>query len=559
MIQHTKEHPYLNITYMFLLLIFALFVVYYFPLSYSQVNITSSQTLSNTPGNSTDPKIGLYNNNVYVVWSDDSTGNGDIYFKRSVDNGTTFGSLENLSNTPGNSTDPKIALDHNNVYVVWSDDSTGNGDIYFKRSVDNGTTFASLENLSNTPGNSTDPKIGLHNNNVYVVWSDDSTGNGDIYFKRSVDNGTTFGSLENLSNTPGNSTDPKIALDNNNVYVVWSDDSTGNGDIYFKRSVDNGTTFDSTNNISKNNTGTSSTPQVAANSGNVYVIWTDTTSGASEINYRQSVDGGAKFAGIRELSKTRSIDGESARFPQIVTAGNNVYVAWQDSVQGGNEIFFRASTDLGTKFTGIKNLSRNNTGDSISPRIAAIAGNVFVGWSDASPGKSEILLRSSVDSGDTFRGIKNVSWSIGNSYDPHLAISRNNLYALWEDDSQEGLTFDLTFRGSSDGGRSFSDKQDLARYIGESSDYGQLIATENNVYVVWSENPQYSYPAKYEIFIKASRDNGTNFGDGVNLSNSEGNSIKPHIAVSEDQRNVFVVWSDNISGNSEISLAGLRI
>src|SRR5919107_1325328 len=252
MIQHTKEHPYLNITYMFLLLIFALFVVYYYPLSYAQVNITSSQMLSDTPGNSTDPRIALYNNNVYVVWSDDSTGNGDIYFKRSVDNGTTF---------------------------------------------------------------------------------------------------------------------------------------------------------DSTNNISKNNTGTSSTPQVAANSGNVYIIWTDTTSGASEINYRQSVDGGGKFAGIRELSKTRSIDGESARFPQIVTAVNNVYVAWQDTVQGGNEIFLRASADLGSKFTGIKNLSRNNTGDSISPRIAAIANNVYVGWSDTSSGKSEILLRSSMDSGNTFRGI----------------------------------------------------------------------------------------------------------------------------------------------------------
>jgi hypothetical protein len=454
---HVKEYSYLNITFVFLLSIFTLFVVYYFPLSYAQVNITSSQTISNTPGNSTDPKIALYNNNVYVVWSDDSTGNGDIYFKRSIDNGTTFGSLENLSNTPGNSTDPKIAL----------------------------------------------------------------------Y--------------------------------NNNVYVVWSDDSTGNGDIYFKRSVDNGTTFDSTNNISKNNTGISSTPQVAASLANVYIIWTDTTSGNSEINYRQSVDGGAKFGGIRELSKTRSIDGESAHFPQIVTSGNNVFVAWQDSVKGGNEIFFRGSADLGSKFTGIKNLSRNNTGDSISPSIAAIANNVFVGWSDTSPGKSEILLRSSTDSGNTFRGTKNVSWSTGNSYDPLIAVSRNNLYALWEDDSQEGLTFDLTFRGSSDGGQKFNDKQNLARYIGESSDYGQLTATASNVYVVWSESPQYSYPAKYEIFIKASRDNGTNFGDGINLSNSKGKSIEPHIAVTEDERDVFVVWSDSTSGNGEISLVRIRV
>jgi hypothetical protein len=86
-----------------------------------------------------------------------------------------------------------------------------------------------------------------------------------------------------------------------------------------------------------------------------------------------------------------------------------------------------------------------------------------------------------------------------------------------------------------------------------------LTATENNVYVVWSESPQYVYPAKYEVFIKASRNNGTNFGDGVNLSNSEGNSIDPAIAVSEDQRNVFVVWSDSSTENSEISLVRLRI
>src|ERR687891_409767 len=150
---HVKEYSYLNITFVFWLSIFTFFVVYYFPLSHAQVNITSSQTLSNTPGNSTDPKIALYNNNVYVVWSDGSTGNGDIYFKRSVDNGTTFDSLENLSNTPGNSTDPKVALYNNNVYIVWSDDSTGNGDIYFKRSVDNGTTFGSIDNISKTNRN----------------------------------------------------------------------------------------------------------------------------------------------------------------------------------------------------------------------------------------------------------------------------------------------------------------------------------------------------------------------------------------------------------------------
>ena len=270
----------------------------------------------------------------------------------------------------------------------------------------------SPQTLSNTPGNSTDPQIALYNNNLYVVWSDDSTGNGDIYFKRSVDNGTTFESVENLSNSPGNSTDPQIALYNNNLYVVWSDDSTGNGDIYFKRSVDNGTTFDTVNNISENNTGSSSDPQIGTYSNNVYLVWTDTSSNMSEIFYRQSIDGGVKFGGLKEISKTKSINGEFALYPKIITSGNKVFVAWQDKVLGGNEIFFRASNDGGNKFTGIKNLSRNNTGDSISPVLAANANNTFIAWSDTSPGKSEILLRSSLDNGNTFGGVKNISWNV---------------------------------------------------------------------------------------------------------------------------------------------------
>jgi hypothetical protein len=418
--------------------------------------------------------------------------------------------------------------------------------------------ITSPQTLSNTPGNSTDPQIALYNNNLYVVWSDDSTGNGDIYFKRSVDNGTTFGSVENLSNSPGNSTDPQIALYNNNLYVVWSDDSTGNGDIYFKRSVDNGSTFDTVNNISKNNTGSSSDPQIGTSSNNVYVVWTDTSSSKSEIYYRQSIDGGVKFGGLKEISKTKSINGEFALYPQIIAFGNNVFIAWQDKVLGGNEIFFRASIDGGNKFTGIKNLSRNNTGDSITPVLAANANNTLVVWSDTSPGKSEILLRSSLDNGNTFGGVKNISWNEGSSYDPQIAISGRNLYVLWEDNSQGGLTFDLIFRASSDGGRNFAEKQNIARYLGESSDYGQIVIGGNNVYVVWSESPQFSYPPKYEIFIKTSRDNGTTFGDGVNLSNNEGSSVDPHIAISQDKKTVFVVWSDTSNGNREISLVRLQ-
>ena len=436
-----------------------------------------------------------------------------------------------------------------------------NGSIMIANHVPSGFSQAlnaNLKNLSNNLGNSTDPQIALYQNNVYVIWTDQSTGNGDIYFKRSIDNGNTFGSIENLSNNPGNSTSPIITVSQSAVYIIWTDQSTGNGDIYFKRSIDNGTTFGSVNNLS-NNTGSSSSPQIAASGSNLYTIWVDTSSGSSEIYYRQSLDQGSEFTGIKILSKTRSVDGEHASAPKIYASGNNVYATWQDRILQNNEVFFRSSLDAGSKFTGIKNLSRNNTGDSISPRLAAIANNVFVGWSDTSSGKSEIFLRASTDGGNRFGGLKNVSWSPGSSYDPEMALVGNNLYILWEDNSQDDPTFALTFRSSYNAGQNFADKQNLARYIGESSDYGQIVAEADRVYIVWSENPRYIYPPQYEIFFKMSRDNGTHFDDGINLSNNEVNSIDPHIAVSSIKKSdngnnntVFVVWSDNFRGNSDI-------
>src|SRR5829696_3153595 len=181
---------------------------------------TESINLSDSTTNSFSPQLAISksrsqngNDCVYVVWSDNvnATGNGDIYFKRSVDNGTSFGNIKNLSNNTSYSDSFHTAISGSNVYVVWSDNATGNGDIYFKRSVDNGTSFGNTENLSNDNGKSYGAQIVISGNNIYVVWADDSTGNGDIYFKRSVDNGTSFGSTQNLSTNPGNSTAAQIA------------------------------------------------------------------------------------------------------------------------------------------------------------------------------------------------------------------------------------------------------------------------------------------------------------------------------------------------------------
>ncbi|MFQ5969044.1 MAG: hypothetical protein ACE5J2_00915, partial [Nitrososphaerales archaeon] len=52
----------------------------------------------------------------------------------------------------------------------------------------------------------------------------------------------TFVSVVNLSNNPGGSFEPSIAVSGNNIYLIWRDDTPGNDEIFFSTSNDNGAT-----------------------------------------------------------------------------------------------------------------------------------------------------------------------------------------------------------------------------------------------------------------------------------------------------------------------------
>jgi hypothetical protein len=234
-------------------------------------------------------------------------------------------------------------------------------------------------------------------------------------------------------------------------------------------------------------------------------------------------------------------------------------VVWQDKVSENYEIFLRESNDGGGRFSGIKNLSRNNTGDSFSPSIASLGNNVYVVWTDYNPGKSEVFLRASNDNASTFGGIKNISWSNGDSYDPKIAVGGNSsIYVSWEDSSFREFTFDLVFRASDNSADTFQNKVNIGRYVGEIADHSQIASSGNNVFVVWSEAPRFSYPPIYKIFLEVSRDNGKSFDDAINLSTGQGSSIEPKIAVSQKNKTAFVVWSEITNGNSEIQFVKIE-
>lgn len=407
--------------------------------------------LSNNPRDSVYAQVASHGDNVYVVWQenppsevayDDNSINYDIFIRKSVDGGLTFGKEINLSNNPGFSEHPQIAVSGNNVFVVWIDDSPSyastatieNKKILFTKSIDDGNTFGRTITLSNASNaDSYNQEISAAGNNVYVVWQDTPlpavdqesiTGSGlddsadnnsdrssisgenfsSISFITSADKGETFKKVKSLSNSAFKSY-PKTAAYGNNVYVVWNvgiigDDSKVNNrnenvkGIFFAKSLDNGNSFNDTIKLNSNWNSVGES-QVATFGNNVYVVWGGNPDDkvVGNMFYARSTDSGASFSAARTLTEKNTLNVE-------VAADNNiVYVAWQGVLPNGNEeIFIKKSPDAGASFTAItENISRNDgISECTSIAISENTKKVYLAWEDSPAGNHEILFVRSI-------------------------------------------------------------------------------------------------------------------------------------------------------------------
>lgn len=160
-------------------------------------------------------------------------------------------------------------------------------------------TFEPIQHLSGTDSASL-PEISTGGAHVYVIWPDSAA---QIAFRRSTDNGATFEATSNISATPGGwgSGKPKLAVDGSKVSVVWEDYVDpfslfgGQYDVLTRHSTNGGATWDPpldqiATNLSSNS-GVSFRPQVVLGGSNTYVIWTDNSPGSWDILFRRAVTG----------------------------------------------------------------------------------------------------------------------------------------------------------------------------------------------------------------------------------------------------------------------------
>lgn len=382
-----------------------------------------TRNLSGTPADSTFPRVEVSGNHVYVVWLDQSTGNGDVYFRESDDRGRTFGRIRNLSVSDANAESFSLAKAGRRVYVVWTE-----GGIRFRASDDFGETFGPVKTLSEAGGATRIAAVGSH---VYVAWLQGGEETGDVLFRASHDGGRTFDETLDISEEE-NFGQMELAAAESQVYVVWVTD-----EVLLRRSTNHGRSFRRTQILTRDPVGPGSV-RVAAQENDVYVVWQDSPDPSTpedDIFFRRSTNAGASFGDIENLSRT---PGDSLE-PELDVQDGNVYVAWEDNTPGNGDIFFRRSRNRGRTFSSTRNLSESPV-DSFDHQISSAGSFVRVVWLEFLPGNREIFYRSSSNHGSSFGDVLNLSRNPGASEFPAIISSGggDEVHVVWQD-STPGL------------------------------------------------------------------------------------------------------------------------
>ncbi|MBK8381316.1 MAG: T9SS type A sorting domain-containing protein [Ignavibacteria bacterium] len=372
-----------------------------------EVRLTNNNSESHTSSNNAWC-VASSGSVVHVVWYDYRDGNSEIYYKRSIDGGVSWSADMQLTNDPASSWNPSVTVSGSVVHVVWQDDRNGNTEIYYKRSIDEGGNWEADTRLTNNASSSVSPSVTVSGPAVHVVWFDNRDGNEEIYYKRSLDFGGSWGTDIRMTNNSAISRNPSVTASGSAAHVVWEDNREGNWEIYYKGSIDEGVNWDPDTRLT-NNTANSWYPSVSSSGSDVHIVWSDDRDGNLEIYYKGSINKGVNWDADTRLTNNSA----ASRTPSVTVSGQAVHVVWDDRRGGASgEIYYKRSTDAGVSWIADTQLTVNFA--SQNPSVSVSGSAVYVVWKDYRDGNWEIYSKQNPTGNPV--GIINISSEIPNEF-----------------------------------------------------------------------------------------------------------------------------------------------
>jgi hypothetical protein len=260
---------------------------------------------------------------------------------------------------------------------------------------------------------------------VYVVWQDRREGSWRIY--HSIREDSTWSPASRLVDDYY-STDPSIATDAFGcVHVVWRDARDGSYHIYYKEKTESSWSADTL--ITDSNSARYPSLDVDA-TGSVHVVWQEFIDGNWEIYYKMR-----DSLGSWQPDERLTIDASPSGMASVTAdMSGDVHVAWTDSRDGNNEIYYKYGTG-GVWSSDTALTADDDLISSYSSMVTDIDGEIHVVWHDQRSGFWEIYHKEKTGSGWTADAS---IVSIGNPGWPNITSDcLGNIHVVWLD-SRDG-------------------------------------------------------------------------------------------------------------------------
>lgn len=234
-------------------------------------------------------------------------------------------------------------------------------------------------------------------------------------------------------------------------------------EIFVRRSVDDGATWGTPVAVT-DNSGFDDKPYVAAQGDDVLVAYADFSFSPAKVRAARSLDGGLSFDSNTVLANN-SVGGNGAC--PVIAADGTWYVFWRDSFQ--EFMWMSKSTDRGGVWSNDEAVVEMDPLPNILPggfriinlpSVAAgpVAGHLVMVWNDQLMGDPDILAIHSLDGGMTWSSPVRVNDDGGSEaqFFPWAAIDESGrTHVVWYDRRIDGSGIDVYLASSGDGGATF--------------------------------------------------------------------------------------------------------
>ena len=342
------------------------------------------------------PVIAAAGDNVYVAYYRNTTGNSEIFMVKSSDGGQSFGNEIQVTNSIHLAQVPQIVASGDTVVVAYEDrDENWDYQIMLTYSTDAGVSWSEAQNISNTTGDARWCNVALQQENIVVVWNEQtgaSYNDLDLFYSISEDFGESWTTPENLSNNMAYNARLNTRIAGNSIYVVVSAKVDGlQSDIMLYRSDDLGQSWQDAVNLS-DNTGASSRPDIWITpnfEGNhrIYAVWSDETYNTNERAYlKYSIDNGYTWSEIIEFSN----ETEDAAWVQIIGEAtgpvDELFMVWYRPNDGSfnYEVWGRGATSQVSTDVNLSGTIIDADNQPVENATVAVGGYVVFSEEDGS-------------------------------------------------------------------------------------------------------------------------------------------------------------------------------